>query len=367
MNTELVRQDQAVVVQDESARFLPVMSIATAVKRHEDIVQAVATLMKPDVDFGVIPGTKKPTLYQPGADKLCNLFGLVPSFEIVKEESDWTGERHGGEAFFFYEVKCRLYRSGFLMGEGDGSANSWETKYRYRKTERECPRCSQPTIRKNDRDPNGGWYCWRAKGGCGGKFSEEDPEIAQQVVGYVPNPNIFDVVNTVRKIANKRAKIAATLNATSAHEFYTQDVEDLPSGALQNSETSREEQPAKTQPAPPPEARSTRQQRPATGQNEVPQPVLAMWKDMSGNREKIRETVYGLKQQLLEITDDVNVYYKVLGTGIKEIEGGTADPQECRIAVLNLYLTIERLRNAAPAAEEIAADEFDRHMQETSK
>src|SRR5688572_15251827 len=31
-------------------------------------------------DYGVIPGTKKPTLLKPGAEKICNVYGLVPSF-----------------------------------------------------------------------------------------------------------------------------------------------------------------------------------------------------------------------------------------------------------------------------------------------
>ena len=45
----------------------------------------------------MIPGTQKPTLYQPGADKLNNLFGLVSTFTVEQKEEDWTGERHGGE------------------------------------------------------------------------------------------------------------------------------------------------------------------------------------------------------------------------------------------------------------------------------
>jgi hypothetical protein len=42
----------------------------------------------------------------------------------------------------------------------------------------------------------------------------------------VPNPDGADVVNTIQKMAQKRALVAATLIATSASEFFTQDVED---------------------------------------------------------------------------------------------------------------------------------------------
>ena len=47
----------------------------------------------------------------------------------------------------------------------------------------------------------------------------------------IPNPDAADVVNTIQKMAQKRALVAATLIATSASEFFTQDVEDTdPSG-----------------------------------------------------------------------------------------------------------------------------------------
>jgi hypothetical protein len=179
-----------------------------------------------DGDYGVIPGTKKPTLLQPGADKLNNLFGLIPTFEVIEKELDWTGATHGGEPFFFYEVKCRLFRADWCMGEGTGSANSWESKYRWRKSERLCPSCGKPAVLKSkDKDE---WFCWKKKDGCGRTFRGDDPQITEQKVGNVPNPDIADQVNTVLKMANKRAKIAATLNATSAHEFFTQDLEDIP-------------------------------------------------------------------------------------------------------------------------------------------
>ena len=52
-------------------------------------------------------------------------------------------------------------------------------------------------------------------------------EIDVEPVLYrVPNPDIADVVNTIQKMAQKRALVAATLIATSASEFFTQDVED---------------------------------------------------------------------------------------------------------------------------------------------
>jgi len=46
-------------------------------------------------------------------------------------------------------------------------------------------------------------------------------------VGRKASPDAADVVNTVLKMAYKRTKVATTINATSASEFFTQDVEDF--------------------------------------------------------------------------------------------------------------------------------------------
>jgi hypothetical protein len=70
--------------------------------------------------------------------------------------------------------------------------------------------------------------CFRKKGGCGAKFLIGDPQIEGQQVGRVPNPDICDQVNTIQKMATKRALIAAVLIAVNASEFFTQDVEDFP-------------------------------------------------------------------------------------------------------------------------------------------
>lgn len=209
---------------EDISRFMPVMAIEQAIARREAIVDATAKLMRDGVDFGKIPGAgDRPALLQPGADKLCNLFGLVIQYEVVKSEEDWTGEKHGGTPFFFYEIKGRAYRGEFLMGEGVGSCSSWESKYRWRKMERTCPSCGKANIRKSREE---GWYCWKKTDGCGATFAANDPAIVNQETGRKPNPDMADVVNTVLKMAYKRCKVSTTINATSASEFFTQDVEE---------------------------------------------------------------------------------------------------------------------------------------------
>lgn len=208
---------------DDVARFMPVMAIEQAIARREAIVDATTKLMRRDVDYGKVPGTDRDVLLQPGADKLCNLFGLVIQYDVVKSIEDWTGENHGGTPFFFYEVKGRAFRGDFLMGEGVGSCSSWESKYRWRKAERTCPNCGKANIRKSREE---GWYCWKKTEGCGATFGENDPAIVKQETGRKPNPDMADVVNTILKMAYKRCKVSTTINATSASEFFTQDVEE---------------------------------------------------------------------------------------------------------------------------------------------
>ncbi len=211
----------------EASRYMPVMSMSVALERRGIIVEAIEKLLVEGIngDYGEIPGTKKKTLLQPGAQKLDNLFGLIAKPVVEEKLLDWTGEDHDGEPFFYFEIRCQLWRGEYLMGEGLGSCNSWESKYRFRTAERSCPVCRRENIRKSKTE-KGGWYCWKNTGGCGATFPEGDPSIEKQEVGKKPNADICDVVNTIMKMAFKRAHIAATINATSASEFFSQDVED---------------------------------------------------------------------------------------------------------------------------------------------
>jgi len=223
----------AVIGQGAAQSLMPVLSVELAVERHKSLVKFVKTLMNEGSDFGKIPNTDKPTLLKPGAEKLTTFFGLSKRFHLTEKIEDWSGANHGGEPFFYYLYRCSLYNGDTLIAEADGSCNSFEKKYRWRKGERRCPACGEAAIIKSKYD-SGGWYCFPNKGGCGGKFPEGAAEIENQEVGRVANPDVCDQVNTIQKMAQKRAFIAATLLAVNASEFFTQDVEDLveePNGA----------------------------------------------------------------------------------------------------------------------------------------
>lgn len=216
-------------VQARPPDCMPVVPVEVMLQRRDMLVQFVKRIMEKDTDFGVIPGSTKPTLLKPGAEKLCNFFGLAPEFEVVAKAEDWGSP--SSEPLFSYTYRCRLIKNGQVVGSGDGHCNSRETKYRYRQTQRLCPKCGKDAIIKGKAEYGGGWICFEKKGGCKAKFKDGDKSIEDQQVGRTLNADVADLVNTIVKMAQKRALVAAVLVTTSASEFYTQDIEEGGGGA----------------------------------------------------------------------------------------------------------------------------------------
>lgn len=227
-----LRLEELEVRRAEAAgRYMPVMSLE-AIRQREAVLEAIRAMLAEGQDYGTIPGAPKPALYHAGAQKVCAWFGYAPAFDLIATIEDWTGEAYG-HPLFYYHVRCDLYSlDNVRVGQGNGSCNSWEKKYRYRNGERTCPSCGKPgTIIKGnpqyERDASylqrGAWLCFGRKGGCGAKFYGDDAAITNQETGRVDNPDFADTVNTIRKMADKRAMIAAVLNTTGLSQFFTQD------------------------------------------------------------------------------------------------------------------------------------------------
>lgn len=206
---------------DQSLAF--VMSVDQAKTQLAELQEFVKSVMVEDEDYGVIPGTQKPTLLKPGAEKLCEIYGLAQHIEVTTRIENWE------QGFFHYEVKATLTskRTGGLVSEGIGSCNTKEARYRWRNAQRVCPQCGQETIIKGKDEYGGGWLCWKSKGGCGAKFADGAESIENQVQGRVENDDPYTLVNTVLKLAKKRALVDATLSATRSSALFTQDVEDM--------------------------------------------------------------------------------------------------------------------------------------------
>ncbi len=237
--------------------FMPIFQIDQAIERRNAMVSFVKQIMVENTDFGTIPGTPKPSLFKAGAEKLCTFFGLSPQFILQECIEDWNGTDHRGESFFYYRYKCRLERSGRVIGEGEGSGNSWESKYRYRwiqedqipdgldrqKLIKKGGGISEPDFAINKGETSGKygkpaeyWQRFRDAIKSGSARQVEKTTSAgkkmmaweiSSTVYRVPNPDVADVVNTIQKMAQKRALVAATLIGVNASEYFTQDIEDM--------------------------------------------------------------------------------------------------------------------------------------------
>jgi hypothetical protein len=238
MANEIVRQDQAGFLS-------PAVTVKDALAAYQAKKDLIDGIMREGTDYGVIPGTgTKPTLLKAGAEKACSFFGLSARFVDAQAVEDFTGAQHGGEPFFFYRRTCNLFRGDYLIASVDGSCNSWERKYRYRTADRICPQCGKPTIIKGKEEYGGGWLCFVKKGGCGSKWPDNAPEIINQQVGQIANPDSADVANTILKMADKRALVAATLIATGLSDYFTQDIEDFVHGeVVEISQTAAKAEP----------------------------------------------------------------------------------------------------------------------------
>lgn len=155
---------------------------------------------KPGVHYGVIPGTKKPTLLQPGAELIFMMFRLE-GFPIVEDLSTADVIR--------YRVKIQVKHqlSGLTLGWGIGECSSDEEKYRWRRVV-----CQQEY---DEADPALRRKAWK-------KGSKNSLYQAVQV-----RTHPADVANTILKMAEKRAKVAAARGTTAASDVFEQDVEDL--------------------------------------------------------------------------------------------------------------------------------------------
>lgn len=141
----------------------------TSTESAESIESVVARILKPHVDYGMVPGCRKPSLLKAGAEKLAVYYGLHSGVEITDRIQLLD------KGFVSYEVKATLCnKDGIMVAQGVGSCNSRERKY-----------CKS---------------------------------------------NLADIMNTCLKMAKKRGFVDAVLTATGASGLFTQDMEDIAAG-----------------------------------------------------------------------------------------------------------------------------------------
>lgn len=194
------------------------ISVQAVLDRLEMVQDLMRRAMIKDVDYGQIPGTgSKPTLLKPGAEKLAVMFRLAPEYVTTKTFHD--------DGHLTVESTCKIHDGdGRFLGEASAMCSTRESKYAFRRSDRICPQCGKSTIIKGKAEYGGGWLCFAKKGGCGGKFSDHDPEITSQTVGRVANPDLADAYNTVLRIAEKRSFLGAIRLATGSSALFDEEI-----------------------------------------------------------------------------------------------------------------------------------------------
>lgn len=87
-----------------------------------------STTLRRDTDFGVIPKTKKPSLYKSGAEKICMGYGLLQQYHIESKIEQFDGKA----PFAYYVVRCDLVKVydgvQYVLSCAYGSANTSEKR-----------------------------------------------------------------------------------------------------------------------------------------------------------------------------------------------------------------------------------------------
>lgn len=198
----------------ESFSIVPVQQIRQQVISIQELM---ASVMQESTHYGVIPGCgDKPTLLQPGAQKLMLMFQLADDYEI--------DERDLGNGHREYRVKCTLCNrsTGLVQGSGNGLCSTMESRYRYRNVS-DWEDTGEPIP--NDARERKAEY--RKQGFGMKKVNGQWLWVRYTDSQKSENPDIADTYNTVLKMACKRALVAAVLNATAASDIFTQDIEDM--------------------------------------------------------------------------------------------------------------------------------------------
>ena len=214
-------------------------------KEWADFQEFVRSQLQEGVDYGRVPGVKKPFLMLPGAEKICSRYMVRPEYSIIGKVEDWD------KGLFNFEVKCVLRRiaTGQIVGEGIGSCNSYEEKYR---------------------------YVWVRQSEVGNRKVLGQRKSGKYTEYKVEREDLATLHNTILKMAKKRALVDASLTLGNASGMFTQDVEDLPKEVIQ----AEVEEENIIEEVPPLSKEKSHPQEPSSLQEQV----LNLWKQLSLTR-----------------------------------------------------------------------------------
>jgi hypothetical protein len=198
------------VPEEYRARF--VMDPAEAAALDGQLRKCMRAVLKPDVDYGLIPGMgKTPSLFKPGAEKLIQWFGFGFENNEVKTERD-DPEYPSGIADKVRRVgvtyRCTVYKEltdgrRVTIATCEAYAGYDEDKFFVPadKAMAKAEAAERMWARKDNRAPN----------------SAKWENAAEYRAPW----------NSVMKMCEKRALVGAAIDATAAAGLFTQDLEDM--------------------------------------------------------------------------------------------------------------------------------------------
>lgn len=173
--------NNSLTIADNTALItnIDIETIRNQLKAITNFQTIISKTFVKDHHYGIIPGTgknAKPTLLQPGAQTICTVLGLQPQYTIENKEEDFKN------GFFSYTIRCRLIgQDGAIHADAIASANTKETKF----------------------------------------------ERVYQYTESGEKKGIGNMMNTVLKMAQKRALVSASLFIGCLSDVFTQDLDDL--------------------------------------------------------------------------------------------------------------------------------------------
>lgn len=145
----------------------------------------VAKVMIRGEHYGVIPGTSKPTLLKAGAEFLREAYGFEIRSTCVNRKFIPAADTEVKKDYIEYSYRVELLQDGKTVGICEGSCNNYERRYQ--------------------------------------------------------SLSPFAVMNTIQKMAQKRAYVGAVISATRSSNIFTQDLEDEPALAAAPAANEGEE------------------------------------------------------------------------------------------------------------------------------
>lgn len=180
--------------------------VVSAIRQRVEVVErAQRELMRPDVHFGVVPGTKDPSLWQPGAEVLCLAFNLAAEFDTADLSA--AGE-------YTYRVRCRLVdrNTGLVVGSAQAEATTKEDRWGWRRAASDAEYEATPADRRRIK-----YGSKRGGGSYEVKQVRQDPDTVR---------------DTVLAQAEKRAFVRATKRTVGASHLFKESSEDASAGRI---------------------------------------------------------------------------------------------------------------------------------------